>query len=302
MRGIPASTILFGSLTISLLVGLSFTIWLWRQHTGATPPEPAVHGTSVALGLPVQEPADRALFSARSALLWNTASDSIEFEQNGFERRPIASITKLMTAMVALDHGINWDKTTDIQLNEYVIGGRLLMHPGETATLRDLFHASLLGSANNATLAYVRELGLDNDAFVQAMNRKAVEIGLEQTQFADVTGLDEENISTAYEVAKMAAYAFEHYPAIREATSRPDYTFMFGGSGREHTIRNTNKVIVDNRQSFMGSKTGYLYEAGYCIVVQGSESHRDRIGVILGSPSEAEHFQDIEQLIQLPIT
>jgi len=270
----------------------------WRIIAAAPPVAGKVEGTQVALGLPDIQPASvPQLVPARSAIAWNAAGGTITFQQNAFLRLPIASLTKLMTAMVALDHGINWDQETDIQLNEYGIGGQLLLQPGERVTMRDLFTASLLGSANNATLAYVRALGLSKAEFVQAMNRKAVELNLEQTTFTDVTGLDKGNISTAYEVARLAQYAFTHYPDIARATSLKEYSFVVGGSGREHTIHNTNKLVSEGGLIVGGSKTGFLYEAEYCLVVQGSGRLKDLTAVVLGSPSEAQQYQGISYLL-----
>lgn len=261
---------------------------------------PQVGGANIEVGLPV-EGTEQKLFDASSVLLFDRTSDKILFEQNAFERRPLASITKLMTAMVAIDHGMSWEKEAGIALEEYVQGGQLLLHPGETVSMRDLFYASLLGSANNATLAYVRELGIPKEEFVREMNRKAISLGLEQTEFYDVTGLDTRNTSNAYEIAVLAKTAFANYPAIQEATSRMEYPFLVRGSGREHTIRNTNKLISEGGQRAGGSKTGYLYEAGYCLVMQGDGETSTRIGVILNSPSERGHFADMDRLLHLHV-
>jgi D-alanyl-D-alanine endopeptidase (penicillin-binding protein 7) len=295
------STLIFAVIAI-LLVGMTGSV-VWALVSRQPMAEgPTVNGISVDIGL---EPGkavtnDSQQFTARSALLWDTERQTILFEQNGFDRVPIASLTKLMTAMVALDYGLPWDEQTTIEPHEYVQGGRLLLHPGETLTVRDLFNASLIGSANNATLAYVRMLPVAKEEFILAMNRKAVALGLEQTHFVDVTGLDPDNISTAYEVARMAEHAFAHYPALRESTNAMEYTFVISGSGREHTIRNTNKLVSEQQLSVQGSKTGYLYEAAYCLVVQGSAPYEHRIAVVLGSPSEPEHFADIKRLLERP--
>jgi D-alanyl-D-alanine endopeptidase (penicillin-binding protein 7) len=213
---------------------------------------------------------------------------------------PIASLTKLMAAMVALDHGIPWNNSSTISPDDDVVGGNLTLFRGETVTMRDLFNASLLGSANNATLAYVRSLGMTDEEFVEAMNRKAVVIGLEQTQFVGITGLDKNNVSTAYEVAKMAHYAFTNYPEIAKATSQKEYTFIIQGSNREHTIHNTNKLISEHDKQFTGSKTGFLYEAGYCLVVEEAGAKKNIMAVVLNSPSEEAHFADIDSLVSLP--
>lgn len=296
--GMPKSTLLFFCLAagLAIITGVVVTDLVRDQNSLDTP---RVEGTLVQLGLPdLKTKAEGKQYAARSVLLWDQATQSIRYEQNGFERLPIASITKLMTAMVALDHGIDWDKTGGIELREYVLGGQLLLHPGEEATMRDLFVASLLGSANNATLAYVRHTGIPTKDFVIEMNRKAVAIGLEQTHFVEVTGLDQDNVSTAYEVARLAEYAFTNYPEIARATSQKEYTFSLRGSDRVHTIHNTNKLISELGETYSGSKTGYLYEAAYCLVVQGEGASHNLIGVILGSPSESDHFFSMRQLLQ----
>lgn len=240
-------------------------------------------------------------FDATSVILLDTTDNRILFQQNAFERHPLASITKLMTAMVALDYGINWSQEADIQLEEYTQGGTLLLHPGEKVTMRDLFNASLVGSANNATLAYVRQLGIPKDEFIQAMNRKAVAVGLEQTEFHDVTGLNPQNVSTAYEVAVMAKAAFAQYPDIAKTTTQKEYVFRVRNSGREHTIRNTNKLLSEFGELTSGTKTGYLYEAAYCLVMQGGGELGTRLGVILGSPSENGNFGDMRRLLHLAV-
>lgn len=293
------STLFFACLaTVFALTTAGVTYRLVNSHESGLS---LAGGAGLELGLPNSEiKAQISDFSAASVLLWDTTTQQIQFEQKGFERHPIASITKLMTAMVALDHGIAWENQADIQLDEYVQGSQLLLHPGETVTVKDLFTASLVSSANNATLAYVRALGIPKEEFVQEMNRKAVTLGLEQTEFTDVTGLDVGNISTAYDVARLAEAAFRDYPEIAQATSQKEYAFVMGGSGREHVIRNSNKLITEAGEAFAGSKTGYLYEARYCLVVQGTGEEGGNIAVVLGSPSEGENLAAIQRLLHRP--
>jgi len=274
--------------------------WVAFSYEPSKPSEAKVDGASVRLGLPgFIKNADDHELSAKSAILLNTTDDSIAFEHNGFDRRPIASITKLMTAMVAIDHKINLEQEGDILPNEYVIGGQFILHPGEKATMRDLLAASLVGSANNATLAYVRQLGIPEEEFVREMNRKAITLGLEQTEFFDVTGLNPKNTSTAYEVAKLAKEAFTNYPIIADLTAQTGYDFVAIGSGREHTIKNTNKLISEWGITSTGSKTGFLYEAEYCLVMRGGEGKENSIAVVLGSPTEYDHFADTQKLLTL---
>lgn len=297
---IHKSTVLWALTAIVLAVITGLVGWYAYSYSPSKP-NPKVEG-SLHFGLPgLTDESDSGQVLARSALVYDIDQGQIVFEQNGFERRPIASLTKLMTAMVAIDHGIDWDAQANIEPQEYVAGGQLLLHPGETVKMRDLFAASLLGSANNATLAYVRQLNIPTEEFVQEMNRKAIELGLEQTQFVDVTGLNPENVSTAYEAAKMASIAFTKYPDIAEVTSQPTYTLVASGTEREHTMKNTNKLLSEGGEAFLGSKTGFLYEAGYCLVVRGSGTHEHHIAIVLGSPTENQQFIDMKRLLSLSL-
>lgn len=293
------ATVLFVGLCLVLAGGIGFVV-LQLSHTGKVSGAMSDE-SSILLGLPGigDKPASDTSSQAKSALLYSTETNTILFEQGAFDRRPLASITKLMTAMVAIDHGIKWNQEANILPNEYVQGGELILSPGETVTMKDLFNASLLGSANNATLAYVRQLGMSTEDFVQQMNRKAIEIGLEQTEFHDVTGLSPSNVSTAYEIALMAHYAFSKYPDISHATSQKEYTFTVQGTGREHTIHTTNKPVLDGELEVVGSKTGFLYEAGYCLVIEGAGKYKNIVAVVMDTPSEEAQFIEIQRLLKM---
>lgn len=294
------ATIMFASVCIILAFGIGVVAHKIIQESKIT--VPLSGGSSVVLGLPDSEYENQETAGHnKSMLLFNTETNTIMFQQNAFERRPLASITKLMTAMIALDHGIAWDAEANILPHEYGVGGELLLHAGETVTMRDLFNASLLGSANNATTAYVRQLGITQEEFVLEMNRKAIALKLEQTEFFDVTGLNPKNVSTAYEVAILAHHAFKEYPEISQATSQKEYAFIVRGSAREHTIRNTNKLIADHNMQTVGSKTGFLYEAGYCLVVQGADGYKDRIAVVMNEISEEAQFAEISRLLKMQV-
>lgn len=292
------STVLFLFLCLTLATGTGFVVWELAHMDSVS----AVlnDGSNILLSVPgigSNNSADTSL-QAKSAILYSTETNSIVFEHGAFDRRPLASITKLMTAMVAIDHGISWSAEANILPNEYGVGGELVLTPGETVTMKDLFNASLLGSANNATMAYVRKLGISKEDFIQAMNRKAVEIGLEQTEFHDVTGLSPLNVSTAYEISRMAHYAFTKYPQISQATSQKEYTFTVRGTGREHTIHTTNKLVLDGDLEVIGSKTGFLYEAGYCLVVEGAGKYKNMVAVVMDTPSEDAQFVEIMRLLK----
>jgi len=290
------STVVLGIICLCLAVATGFAVW-WLLSAPDLASEPVVEGV-FEIGLNNAKSNDDHLIDADSALVWDSEAQVIVFEENGFERHSIASITKLMTAMVTLDYKADWEKEVTIRPDEYTVGGRLVLHAGEFVTMEQLFHASLMGSANNATIAYVRALDIPEDEFILSMNRKAIELGLEQTEFVDVTGLSPRNVSTAYEVARLAEAAWRDYPIIAKITSQKEFTYLVGGSGREHTLRNTNKLISDEDMVLGGSKTGYLYEASYCLVVQGANKLANRIVVVLGSPSERGNLQDTKKLLE----
>lgn len=291
-------TAFFGLVIVGLSAALSLALWRLLPTTEG---DVAAVRDAMLVGVAGGGNSKDLLFQTASAALWDTERQSLRFEQNAFARHPIASLTKLMTAMVALDQGIAWDKEMTVQLDEYGPGGNLLLHPGETVTMRDLFSASLIGSANNATKAYVRGMNLTPEDFVQEMNRKAVELGLEQTVFTDVTGLDPGNVSTAYEVARLADAAFTRYPEIAKVTSLPAYIFTVRGSNRTHEIHNTNKLVSQEEAVTSGTKTGYLDEAHWCLVMKGTGDLANRIAVILGHPQEDRHFADTLRLLRLPV-
>ena len=162
---------------------------------------------------------------------------------------------------------------------------------------------SLMNSDNVATRVLARESGLTADAFVARMNAKAHEMGLTNTQFAEPTGLDQRNVSTAVDVARLLRAAADHY-LIREVTTTPTYVFVTEYPGRRrtvartHQIVNTNRLLRSNRYEFSCSKTGFISESGYCVATWVRDRGRDLIAVVLGAPTNATRFADIVRLVQ----
>lgn len=243
-------------------------------------------------GIVLHVPSDRRLATRLSSSKSEAGSGHAEAgdilaEHGSFVPLPIASLTKLMSAMVALDHHGDLDQEQSILLEEFTIGGNLHIVPGvEIVTVRDLLYASITGSANNAALALARSTGLSREEFVREMNRKAVALGLEHLSFADPTGLSPQNVGTAYEVARLAAVAFTDYPLIRDAASRGEYTIVTRNTKREHVLKNPNLLLRRSPGLLAGSKTGYLDEALYCLVLAQRTPGGLLIAVTLGHPSE----------------
>jgi len=220
------------------------------------------------------------------------------FAKRADEAQPIASITKLMTALVFLEHNPGWDKVYKISADDHVEGGRLNLFLGDEVKVKDLFYTSLVASDNGATLALVHSTGLGEENFVTEMNKKAKQLGLTKTSFVDPIGLSDNNVSTAREVAFLAQAALNQ-TEIREATTRRSYEFKTA-LGRDKKVESTDYLLFDDGQDslqVLGGKTGYTDKAGYCFVGRLKEADgREVISVVLGSRGKNERFQESRNL------
>jgi D-alanyl-D-alanine carboxypeptidase len=214
------------------------------------------------------------------------------------EVQPIASITKLMTALVFLDNNPGWAEEYKITEEDHVTGGRLNLFLGERVAIKDLFYTSLVASDNGATLALAHATGLSEEDFVSQMNRKAKQLGLVKTSFSDPSGLSDQNVSTAREVAWLARTALDRQE-IREATSRRDYKFQTA-AGAEKFVESTDYLLFSDSMGslqVLGGKTGYTDRAGYCFVgLWRDKSGRELVAVVLNSSGRNERFLDSRQL------
>ncbi len=231
--------------------------------------------------------------TAVSALVLDPTDGRVLSEKNS-TIRPIASITKLMTALVFLETNPNFDAVVEYQADDEAIGSRLSITPGETLTVRDLFYTGLVGSANNATKALARSTGLSKAEFVRRMNEKARRLGMNDTTYTEPTGLEASNISTTRDLAKLINYIMQR-PGVQQATIRPVYEFTTISSARFHRIKNTNTLLDDGLPIF-GGKTGYIVESGYNFGLKFKSGDRQRLVIILGSSSLWSRDNDMLKL------
>jgi D-alanyl-D-alanine endopeptidase (penicillin-binding protein 7) len=240
---------------------------------------------------------------ARNAVIIDLATDKVLFEKRSEQTVPIASITKLMTALVFLEQQPDLRRNVAVTRDEIRGGGHTQLWNNERVALYDLLHMSLMNSDNVATRVLARESGLSHAEFVERMNEKARDLGLSNTRFAETTGLDNRNVSTAVDVAKLLRAAADHY-LIREVTTTPDYVFLGEYPGRRrtvartHQIVNTNRLLRSNRYEFSCSKTGFISQSGYCVATWVRDRGRDLIAVVLGAPTNATRFADVVRLVQ----
>jgi D-alanyl-D-alanine endopeptidase (penicillin-binding protein 7) len=208
---------------------------------------------------------------------------------------PIASITKLMTAMVALDAqpGLNDILTIEQDDVDTLKGSHSHLRVGTQLTREEMLRLALMSSENRAASALSRHYPGGKAAFVVAMNDKARALGLTETRFEDPTGLTSANVSSARDLARLVGAAHE-YPLIREFSTTPDYQFTV--AGRPRMFHNTNRLVGSAEWNIGLSKTGYISEAGKCLVMQAWMNNRPTIIVLLDSAGKLTRIADANRI------
>jgi len=235
--------------------------------------------------------------TAKSALVLDLDKGTVLYDKNSEEVRSIASLTKLMTAMVFLECGMDLFDTITIGREDARASARSHLRPGETFYLLDLLHASLMPSDNRATRALVRATGLSPQEFVGRMNRKADSLGLVNTEFSDPTGLDADNVSTAWETAKLLKMALS-YPLISQITTKTSYKFFsINKRRRMHQLSNSNRLLRGDYE-VLGGKTGFIGRSGWCLAVMLKNIEEKLCVVVLGAASNMRRFAEARHILK----
>lgn len=230
-----------------------------------------------------------------SALVVDQIGGEAIFQKNADVVAPIASITKVMTAMVVLDSSPNMVAPISISDDDvdYLRGSRSRLHVGSVITRESALLLALMSSENRAAHALARYYPGGMPAFLAAMNIKAQALGMRDTRFEDPTGLTSSNISTAQDLAKMVNAAYR-YPLIREFTTTTEATVDVGG--RELVFRNTNPLVKSAAWDVGLSKTGYINEAGKCLVMQARVADKPVVIVLLDSTGKLTRVGDANRI------
>ena len=231
---------------------------------------------------------------ARSAIVVDPATGQVLYEKNAEATVPIASLTKLMTVLVFLERKPDLDRMAEVTREDLRGAGHTGLRNRERVALRDLLHMSLMCSDNAATRVLVRESALDPEDFLARMNQRALELGLTHTRYVEFTGLDERNVSTASDVARLLRAAADH-PTIHGISITRSYEFR--SASRRHMVANTNRLLY-GRYEVLGGKTGFIQESGYCLATWLRAQGREMIAVVLGAPTNATRFADVMRLVQ----
>lgn len=252
---------------------------------------PAVNEDPIAAFDPHRLPA----LASASVLVTNQTTGEVLLEKNAQSVVPIASITKLMTAMVVLDGQQGLSETVRVTEEDIdtLKGSSSRLPVGTELSREEMLRLALMASENRAASSLARNYPGGLPAFVAAMNRKAAAIGLTDTRFHDGTGLNSGNVSSARDLTKMVAAA-SRYPLIREYSTTAEHEVAV--AGRLRRFANTNALVRGGEWEIGVSKTGYISEAGRCLVMQAWLHDKPLIIVLLDSVGKFTRIADAQRI------
>lgn len=227
-----------------------------------------------------------------SVLVYDTANQTVQYNVNADQQRPMASITKLMTAMIALDSDWNLDRR--VMLDNRV--GSFL--PRQTYTRRELLMVMLVKSDNGAAETLAQDYPGGREAFIAAMNTRARSLGMWQTNYDDASGLSRLNVSTARDLAILVTKA-DQYDFIRDVSVRTQVSVETQGKkrSRQVSLNNTNTSALTRFKNILVSKTGYTMPAGFCMALMVEESGRRYAVIVLGAVDKIKRMATVSDAI-----
>ena len=232
---------------------------------------------------------------SNSVLIVDKTDASVLYSRNADVAMPIASITKLMTALVVLDAGQPLDEPIRISEadRETSRGGFSRLAIGTTLTRGDLMHLALMSSENRAAHALGNNYPGGMPSLVRAMNAKAVKLGMNNTHFVDSNGLSSDNVASPHDLAKLVIAA-SHYPAVRDYSTDAKYAVRV--HKRLVQFRNTDNLVANPAWNIVVQKTGYITEAGKCLVMEAVIEGRSIVIVLLDSFGKYTRVADAKRI------
>ncbi|MFZ3100979.1 MAG: D-alanyl-D-alanine carboxypeptidase family protein [Desulfitobacteriaceae bacterium] len=236
----------------------------------------------------------RPLVSAEAAVLMDVTTGDVLFDKQAFKRKPPASTTKIMTAILGLELG-RPDEVVTVSPKAAAVGESTLhLDPGEQITLYELITGALVRSGNDACVAIAEQIAGSEQEFLKLMNRKALTLGAQNTHFINTNGLpNKDHYSTAYDLALMASHGLQ-LPAFASITRQKETNIHFLEPDTFMNVRNTNKLLW-NYPFADGVKTGTTTAAGKCLVASATKEGRQLVVVVLNAP---DRFGDAQKLLE----
>jgi len=243
---------------------------------------------------------------AQAALLIDAKTGEVLFEKNADAPLPAASMSKMMTEYLVLEQlhegKISWNDEVPVTDHAAgVEGARIDLRTGDRVTVRDLYTAMLIPSANNAAVALAEYIAGDEGHFADEMNQKGVELGLMGSYFINATGLtegDQATQMTAKDLGKLATALLKDFPEVLKTTSLPEYTLKFSSE----RVLSTNHMLQDPQlatEGLDGLKTGFTNKAGYCFTGTASRDGRRLISVVMGAQDSDTRFIETQKLFAM---
>jgi serine-type D-Ala-D-Ala endopeptidase (penicillin-binding protein 7) len=232
---------------------------------------------------------------AAAAIIYNPETKQVLWEENSQAPRAIASITKMMTAVVFMEINPDLTQPVTVARSDVFQASTTRLHSNDHVTVDDLMHLLLIASDNAAARALARISPFGSEGFVARMNEKAAELGLESTHYADPSGLLSDNVSSAYDMARLIAHVSSD-DRIATIMRTPEYT-VYSGS-RPITFRSTNHLLGRPDVDVLAGKTGFITAAGYCLatLLRLPSTNQQVAVVVLGARSNASRFMETQNL------
>jgi D-alanyl-D-alanine endopeptidase (penicillin-binding protein 7) len=232
---------------------------------------------------------------AAAAVVYNPTTHEVLWEDNAYDTRSIASITKVMTAIVFLEHEVDTARMVAVAAEDVRGARHTSLRRGERVRVEDLLHLLLISSDNAAARTLARVSPFGPAGFVERMNAKAEELGLTQTHYFDPSGLYSANVSSAVDMAQLIAYASAD-ERIAGVMRKRDYTLTT--NRRTFSVHTTNR-LVGSEIDVLGGKTGFIRNAGYCLatLVRLPQSNEEVALVVLGARSNNGRFWETRHLL-----
>jgi len=232
---------------------------------------------------------------AAAAIIYNPVTNQILWEENSQDQRSIASITKVMTATVFLENNPDLTQPVTIARSDVYQASTTKLRLNDKVTADDLLHLLLIASDNAAARALARVSPYGSIGFIRRMNEKAAELGLKSTHYADPSGLLSENVSSAFDMARLITNA-SNDDRIGSIMRTPQYTVH--SKSRDMTFRSTNHLLGRSDLEVRAGKTGFISKAGYCLatLLRLPQGGQEVAVVVLGARSNAARFMETQNL------